>query len=402
MARKATGAVVEHVGGDGRTYRALRFTAYGKRRYVSLGPVSGTEAAQELRYVLADVERGTWQPQAAVEPESAPDPVPTFHTFAEQWWVRNERQLRASTQADYKWRLEKHLLPFFADYRIDRITYDLVERYIAAKLAEDEPLSARSINMTLVLMGSILEGAVERELILRNPARGRKRRVREPRPARSYLDSAQHIEALLAAAGEIDRRAREKHVRRRAMLATLAFAGLRIGELCSLRWRDVDLAGGWLTVRASKTDAGVRKVKIRAALSSELRVIRPLDADPDGYVFATEKGGESNPSNIRNRVLAPAVSAANTDLADRGLSPLPENLTPHSLRRTFASVLCAIGEPATISMQEMGHTSPNLTLRVYAQAMRRDEQEAQRLKVLVHGAPMRPEEQRQAETQVLS
>jgi integrase len=46
------------------------------------------------------------------------------------------------------------------------------------------------------------------------------------------------------------------------MLATLTFAGLRIGELLRLRWRDVNLAGGWLTVRDSKTDAGRRKVKI--------------------------------------------------------------------------------------------------------------------------------------------
>lgn len=50
------------------------------------------------------------------------------------------------------------------------------------------------------------------------------------------------------------------------MLATLAFAGLRIGELLALRWRDVDLAGTWITVADSKTDAGVRKVKMRATL----------------------------------------------------------------------------------------------------------------------------------------
>lgn len=49
-------------GRDGLTYRALRFTAYGKRRYVSLGVVSAATAESELRQVLADVERGTWQP----------------------------------------------------------------------------------------------------------------------------------------------------------------------------------------------------------------------------------------------------------------------------------------------------------------------------------------------------
>jgi hypothetical protein len=44
MARRTTGKVIEHEGTDGRTYRALRFTAYGKRRYVSLDAVSAGEA----------------------------------------------------------------------------------------------------------------------------------------------------------------------------------------------------------------------------------------------------------------------------------------------------------------------------------------------------------------------
>jgi integrase len=163
--------------------------------------------------------------------------------------------------------LEVHLLPWFGELPLDQITFDTVERYIAAKLAEDDPLSARSINMTVILLAAILESAIERELISRNPAKGKTRRVKERAPSRSYLESAEQITALLGAAGELDREATKerRHVERRAMLATLVFAGLRIGELCALRWRDVDLAGGWLHT-GSKTDAGVRKVKIRGAL----------------------------------------------------------------------------------------------------------------------------------------
>ena len=80
------------------------------------------------------------------------------------------------------------------------------------------------------------------------------------------------------------------------------------------------------------------------------------------------------------------MKAANAAQIAMGLPPLPEHLTPHSLRRTFASVLCAIGEPMPVAMAEMGHTSASLTLTVYAQPMRRDEQEAEQLRSLVDGA----------------
>jgi hypothetical protein len=235
MARPIAGSVIEHQGKDRLMYRSLRFTAYGKRRHVRLGPVSAVEAELALTHVIADVQRGTWQPQQpALSPE--PDPMPTFHEFAEQWWTLARQQLAPSTQADYTWRLEVHLIPYFGETPLDRITFDTVEQYVAAKLGEDDPLSPRSINMTITLLGGILERAVERELIARNPAKGKKRKARERAPVRSYLDAADQIAALLDAAGQLDAEATaaRQHVQRRAMLATLTFAGLRIGELCAL------------------------------------------------------------------------------------------------------------------------------------------------------------------------
>lgn len=388
MARKPTGAVVEHVGHDGKTYRSLRFTAYGKRRRVPLGPVDEDTAERKLRIALDQVADGTWHPPAPINPQPEPEGMPTFHEFAEQWWIRNEKQLRPSTRVDYRWRLENHLLPYFASTPLDRITFDLVERYIAAKLAEDKPLSARSINMTLTLMAAILEGAVDRELISRNPAKGKSRRAREREPKRSYLDTAQQVEALLGAAGTLDAAAREdrRHIDRRAIIATFVFAGLRVSELTGLRWRDVDLAAGWLHVEDSKTDAGRRKVKIRGALRDELVRVRANHAghvDPDAFVFPTATGGRFLTNNVRKRVLAPAVELASKQLVAKGYPPLPESLTPHSLRRTFASVLYAIGEDPGIVMDEMGHTDPALALRVYRQSMRRDEGEKERLRQLV-------------------
>jgi integrase len=377
--REATGEVIERRGKDGRIYRSLRFRVGRERHRLALGVVSLDEARAELENVLADVRRGIWQPPTAL-PEPTGE-VPTFHEFAEEWWTLHEHEWSPKTVEDYRWRLELHLVPRFKDDRLDAIDYGAVERYIAAKRREG--LSPRSVNMTTVLLAAILEVAVERDLIRRNPAKGKGRRVRERTPERSYIDSAEAIAALLDAAAEGESRT----VKRRAMLIVLCFAGLRVDEFCSLRWRDVDLTAGWLTVGKAKTDAGVRRVKLRGIVREELAMIRPLDADPDAFVFATTGGRKPSPTSLNHRVLAPAVKAANAKLIERGLPPMP-HLTPHSLRRTFASVLYALGEPPPVVMAEMGHRSEGLALRIYAQAMRRGEDERAALRSLVEGAEL--------------
>lgn len=177
---------------------------------------------------------------------------------------------------------------------------------------------------------------------------------------------------------------------RRGQLTTLIFAGLRIGEFLALRWGDVDLAGGWITVRKSKTDAGRRKVKVRPVLRDVLLAHKPLDASPDAYVFGTAQGKQQNPSNIRARVIAKAIERANERLEDAGEPPLPR-LTPHGLRRTFASLLYGIGEASPVVMAELGHTDPGLALSIYAQAMRREDGENDRLRSLVGGGLLMPE-----------
>jgi integrase len=145
----------------------------------------------------------------------------------------------------------------------------------------------------------------------------------------------------------------------------------------------VDLAGTWITVADSKTDAGVRKVKIRAALRDVLAALKPVDADPDAYVFATRTGGKQTASQVRNRILTVAVERANDSLTAAGEAPLPR-LTPNGLRRTFASLL-AIGETPPIVMQEMGHADSKLALDIYAHALRREPGENERMRALVDG-----------------
>ncbi len=113
--------------------------------------------------------------------------------------------------------------------------------------------------------------------------------------------------------------------------------------------------------------------------------MRHRTVDQQAFVFGTSTGGLFTATNIRKRVLAPAVEKASEKLVEDGFAPLPAGLTPHSLRRTFASLLYAIGADPGIVMDEMGHTDPALALRIYRQSMRRDEGEKARLRALVDG-----------------
>ena len=204
--------------------------------------------------------------------------------------------------------------------------------------------------------------------------------------SRQTSTDADHIAALLDAAGKLDARATICRGQRRALLATLTFAGLRIGEALSLRWRDVDLARGTITIRTAKTDAGVRIVNVLPVLRDELGAYRAhLDPSADALVFGTATGRQQGATNVRRRVLAKAVEHANTKLAEHDLEPLPDSLTPHSLRRTFASLLFAIGEAPPYVMAQMGHTTPHLTLAIYARQMDRRDGEPERLRELLAG-----------------
>jgi integrase len=130
--------------------------------------------------------------------------------------------------------------------------------------------------MTLTTLAALLEVAEERELVDRNVAKGKRRRVRESKPRRSYLDTAAQITALLDAAAAIDAgsRADRQHIHRRDLLAVLVFGGLRIGELLALRWGDVDLAAGRLRVGHAKTDAGRRDITLRPVLRDVLAALK--------------------------------------------------------------------------------------------------------------------------------
>ena len=402
MARKQTGQVVEVKGKRGRRF-AVRFRAYGRRHYVTLDVGSRAQAEAELANMMADVRRGIWRP-AEPEPEVELRTEPTFHEFASEWFDTARRELRPGTVAAYEWQITYHLLPYFRDKRLSHITVEEVDRYRAFKVRERDairaaiergekperrPLSNESINKTITRLGQILEVAVEYGHIDRNPARGRRRKLKASKPHARYLDRAVQIAAMLDAAGDLDREARaDRQGGRRALLAALVFGGLRIGEALALRWRDVDLAGGRLRLGQAKTDAGVRDVPLLPALRDELAAhkARSRYREPHHLVFCTRTGRPLSKDNTRQRVIQRAVERADAALVDAGEAPLPEGLKQHSLRHTYVSLRLALGHDLVAVSQDAGHSGIEVTARVYAHLMKLGEDERERLRALVEGA----------------
>jgi integrase len=392
--RRRTGEVIERDRQSGRVF-ALRFRAYGERRFVTLGGVADgwtrARAEAELGHVLADVERGLWVPD--LERTTHAPIAPSFHEFASEWLEARRGELRESTLADYTWQLSNHLLPFFHRHRLPQITVAEVDRYRDFKVRECV-LSAESINKTITRLGQILAVAEERDLIPRNPVRvnTRNRKLRAKRKRPVYLDSAEQIAAMIDAAAELDAKPQARTAGRRALIATLVYAGLRIGEATALTWQDIDLANGRISVGDSKTDAGIRLVDILPALRDELLSHRHANAEasPDTLVFPTSSGSRRDKDNARERVIRPVVAHADTLLARRLQPSLPEGVTAHKLRHTFASILFVRGEDPPYVMAQLGHTDPAFTLRVYAHAMRRDDGDKERLKALVEGRDWAP------------
>jgi integrase len=368
---------------------ALRVRIPGQRKSVGpAGPTSARDGAGEAADRAVQPSGG---PPSARAPDT-PRRVPSFREFASIWLDRQMLEgghsgsgLSDRSRQDIEWRLSKHLVPAFGEAPLDRITREAVDNFRLAMVRESG-LGVTSINKLLFTLSAVLETAVEYEIIARNGARGRRRRLAAPAPKRPWLDRADHIAALLEAAGRMDHQARVHRGQRRSILATLAFAGLRIGEALSLRWREVDLIRDTITIRASKTEAGLRTVNMLPILRAELAGYRASqDSAPDSLVFGTSNGRENGATNIRRRILAKAVEGANERLLAEDADPLPDHLTPHALRRTFASLLFAIGESPPYVMAQMGHTTPSLTLAIYARQMNRRDGEPDRLKALVGG-----------------
>lgn len=157
MSRQRTGTITVRTLSDGTRAFQLRFNAKGHCERVTLHERRGCKcgcgggwtrrtAQVELKNIVTRVEAGVWQRPSQAKPQVKP--MPTFHEYASAWLDAKlagsigDRPIEVNAQNDYRWRLTKHLLPYFASYRLDEIDADACQAFKAKKLADATEMRA--------------------------------------------------------------------------------------------------------------------------------------------------------------------------------------------------------------------------------------------------------------------
>jgi integrase len=299
-------------------------------------------ANEALQAILTDARRGAL--------ELARTGI-TFAQAADDWmeWGIYQRNWKASTVADRRSCLERHLLPAFGSLRIEQISAKRLERWKLEFLRETG--QRRQCAKLLALTSSIFERARRLHGLPKNPV-AEVDRVRVSYDATRFdFYSPEDVYALArAAATEQDA----------AIFLTAAFAGLRRGECIALRWGQVDFAKSSIRVEASYSHGEItttkggrgRAVPMVDELAQVLARLgqRGYLCGRDDPVFPGDGGGHMDGSALRRRFVDARDSA--------GLRPLRF----HDLRHTFGSL--AINRASIVQVQAwMGHADSRTTMR---------------------------------------
>ncbi len=258
--------------------------------------------------------------------------------------------------------VENHLIPALGQVRLRQLTAPMINGYYQW-LGSEKLLSPNTIYKHHILLHTSLRQAYRQGVIPDNPVR----RATPPGtvPSCSHYYAPEQVARLLAL---VRGHPLELPVRLACCL------GLRRGEILGLRWRDVDLQSGLISVRQARTTAGHRIVvkQPKTAGSSRVLSIRSLPdllpllrqiyrtraqqghlCGPDDSLVLDSRGHPWHPNSL--------TTTFTRFTAARGLPPI----TLHGLRHTFASMASNARVPMYQISRAMGHSSPAITQRIY-------------------------------------
>lgn len=229
----------------------------------------------------------------------------TFGEAADEWFLNVRDNVRISTVGAYSRLLKTHLLPYFGEMKYKDITPETVEDFIASE--QEKGFNDRHVFNTLTLVRMITKYISEQYRCF-NPAIGVKSPKYDRKSRKSEYTEEEREKLLNILLTDIDST--------KAATLLALHAGLHVGELCALKWEDIDLDAG--TVRINKTlqrvslDEG-SKVYLMELDESKKRVVpiadylceilREYEAAPYTF-FLSETRKPVEPRTIQYRLAA--------------------------------------------------------------------------------------------------
>jgi len=322
---------------------------------------------------LARVETGTPEPTKMTTGE-----------WLDRWLQSLPGKLRGGTLANYELTVRRHLVPTIGAVPLRRLTLADVEaayaRLAKSGSARGGGLSTKSVHNVHQVLHRALADAVRNDLLHRNVASGAHSLPSGRAEMKTW--SVEQVRQFLGATASDPLF---------ALWRLAALTGARRGELIGLRWSDIDLDGGFVSIQvqlsrqglqgvtlgAPKTARGRRRVPIDGGTVAALRehrraqVIKPIG----DLVFTRADGSALDPDGVTDLFLAASRAAG-----------LPR-IRLHDLRHTAATLMLRAGvHPKTVS-ERLGHATVSMTLDLYSHSVpAMDVEASDRLAALVDGA----------------
>ncbi|MFQ4148269.1 tyrosine-type recombinase/integrase [Arthrobacter sp. LAPM80] len=347
------------------------------------------EAEQAASKITVQLAEGTWTDDKAV----------TVGGWLDSWLARKEANgLRPATVKVYRQHIDDYLKPSIGHLRLRDLrpghVADMLTKLQGEAGKSGKPLSANTVTRVHACLRSALSTAVKMRLVTFNAARD----VELPRVPHPRVRPWQPEElGLFLDCVQSDRLG--------ALYETVAASGMRRGEVCGLRWDNLDASAGVIVVRqqlterggdavpceycglihlglrfaAPKTDSGeYRKIELDQVTAGVLlhhQVQQGIEKamwggaySDHGLVFCRENGEPLSPGWVTDhfqRLTDKVRFPDDSQLADADRKRL-RRVRLHDLRHGQASLMLAAGVDMNIISKRLGHARSSFTADTYA------------------------------------
>ncbi|MDA2643556.1 MULTISPECIES: site-specific integrase [Bacillus cereus group] len=329
----------------------------GKRKQKKKrGFTTKKEAENALTKLLAEFHTGTY-----VEPSKL-----SYGEYLGSWFNTKRHSVGIQTAKVLKGYLNSRIIPSLGNIKLAKLTSLHMQNYVNS--LRDEGLKRGTIEKIIKIIRNSLEHALDLELISKNVA------------AKTKLPKGDKEELTVWTEQEVQLFLKVTQDSRYFIVFHMALVtGMRQGELLGLRWKDVDLEKGHLTISQTlshdgktflvggKTKSSLRKILLPASTVAKLKKHRAVvlkeklsqgeEYQDNDLVMCTPSGTPINPANVRRSLNALIQKAA-----------VPK-IRFHDLRHTHATLLLAKGVNVNVISERLGHSNIKITLDTYSHVL---------------------------------